>query len=339
MINAQNLSVLLRALRQGALVPGSAVPPSAVARVMPMAMLAPDDGGAPALRARFLSSWPTPGAFAAELTKDSSVTESQGHAAPAIAAGQPASGGPTSARGMPLPAQAPGSSIDLSPGGALLRDALNTPGDARGPVVRPVAPLLSVPPHQPALLAQALQQAISRSGLFYESHVAQWAANDFPATELYLEPQAAWTAAPASGGLAPDTTLAADALLRDVAAPLVRAQLEALEARRVGLSGEVWPGQSAQLTFEAPRNACEGERDGDAPDSLAWNTRIALTLPSLGTVTALVRVTGDALECRLTASTHEAAARLTQGRDNLAAAVLRHALDLDLCTVAHDSAI
>ncbi|MDN5939641.1 MAG: hypothetical protein L0H83_13400, partial [Salinisphaera sp.] len=57
-------------------------------------------------------------------------------------------------------------------------------------------PLLAASPADGADLARGLASALGRSGLFYESHLAQWAAGARSLAELLLEPQARLSAAP-----------------------------------------------------------------------------------------------------------------------------------------------
>lgn len=49
--------------------------------------------------------------------------------------------------------------------------------------------LLAQPPAGAAELAPALQKAVAQSGLFYESHQAQWVAGKLPTEQLLREPQ------------------------------------------------------------------------------------------------------------------------------------------------------
>ncbi|MFC7514213.1 flagellar hook-length control protein FliK [Herbaspirillum sp. GCM10030257] len=51
------------------------------------------------------------------------------------------------------------------------------------------APLLDSPAAPPTQIAVALKNTLSYSGLFYESHVQQWASGQRPLTELMREPQ------------------------------------------------------------------------------------------------------------------------------------------------------
>lgn len=62
-----------------------------------------------------------------------------------------------------------------------------------------VAPLLSAAPAKTLDFAQALRGALTQSGLFYESHQAQWVTGQRPLTDLLREPQGRLS--PAAGGL------------------------------------------------------------------------------------------------------------------------------------------
>ena len=50
-------------------------------------------------------------------------------------------------------------------------------------------PLLNAPPTSATSLVPLLRQALGQSGLFYESHVAEWAEGKRPLASLLLEPQ------------------------------------------------------------------------------------------------------------------------------------------------------
>lgn len=57
-------------------------------------------------------------------------------------------------------------------------------------------PLLARPTGNGAEIAPVLRQAVSQSGLFYESHQAQWVAGKLPLNQLRQEPQAQQAASP-----------------------------------------------------------------------------------------------------------------------------------------------
>ncbi|WP_347558278.1 flagellar hook-length control protein FliK [Robbsia sp. KACC 23696] len=63
--------------------------------------------------------------------------------------------------------------------------------------------------HFTSLLAKALVQSLENSGLFYESHLAQWASGQRPLASLEREPQARLAPMPNTGAQAPQEALPA----------------------------------------------------------------------------------------------------------------------------------
>jgi len=66
------------------------------------------------------------------------------------------------------------------------------PAQGEAPTPAPLGrgePLLPQPPASPAELANQLGKAVAQSGLFYESHQAQWVAGRLPLQQLLQEPQ------------------------------------------------------------------------------------------------------------------------------------------------------
>lgn len=86
-------------------------------------------------------------------------------------------------------------------------------------------PIIGSPSSSPEQIARQIQQALTRSGLFYESHLEQWATGKMPSAELLQEPQAQL---PQSFQLLPlptsphsgDTKLTTAEALPNTAAPL-----------------------------------------------------------------------------------------------------------------------
>lgn len=205
--------------------------------------------------------------------------------------------------------------------------------------VRPIqnAPLWTGNLLQPDIpqLAVRLHDALSHSGLFYESHQAQWIAGTRPTAHLMLEPQnqlqsalphteTATRSAPATqptpataaeAGRIPTPVGTAEAprsAMPDVPEhlrTLVQQQMNALETRQVLWQGPVWQGQEMrwEVREESPRHTPLGLEEGQ------WVTRITLDLPSLGGVSAQLSLTGESLSLKLQADN-------TATRDRLAAA-------------------
>ena len=214
-------------------------------------------------------------------------------------------------------------------------------GEERAPqpaTITRTTPLLSEPPLQAARLAPALQQAIVESGLFYEAHQAQWVAGRYPAEALAREPQARHArqqrtpdvvTAPQPVGETPfmDSSRSAEPVAgRTVATatpglptelqPLVQQQLDAAATQHIVWRGEVWPGQTLHWEIEAD------EQQRDAPEEVPaeqWTTTVRLTLPRLGEVNVVLRLTPAKVSLAMTAATDSAAA-LRQGLGDLTAA-------------------
>ncbi|VVE03535.1 flagellar hook-length control protein FliK [Pandoraea anhela] len=93
----------------------------------------------------------------------------------------------------------------------ILRLAPDSPGPVQASApVWPAAPGTGAPALAP-LVAAALREALSTSGLFYESHLSQWASGSRSFEQLQAEPQLRW---PASANLAAQLRAAgADATL------------------------------------------------------------------------------------------------------------------------------
>ncbi len=64
-------------------------------------------------------------------------------------------------------------------------------------------PVIEGPPGETAVLAQKLSSALSESGLFYESHQAQWVSGERPLSDLLKEPQGQLPATAQAEGRAP----------------------------------------------------------------------------------------------------------------------------------------
>lgn len=168
-------------------------------------------------------------------------------------------------------------------------------------------------------LAGALREALANSGLFYESHQAQWVRGERSTAQLLVEPQNLLTGksppqpgmsqpdrpvddlyTPSPSSPAPQAKPSGDAsqpIARELI-PLVQQQLHTLETHQLTWMGQVWPGQTMQWEIqgqpehEAPRR--EGERE--------WSTEMELALPRLGDVHARLVFAGTGLRMTLHAA-------------------------------------
>lgn len=139
------------------------------------------------------------------------------------------------------------------------------------------------------LLAGALRETLGKSGLFYESHQAQWLRGERSINQLLEEPQNLLTGKSAMSAGANQAQ--AEGMTRpagDVAQPvakellhLVQQQLHTLEHHHLVWMGQVWPGQQMQWEIQG-----EPEQPRQQPDERQWSTEMELALPRLGDVHA-----------------------------------------------------
>lgn len=197
--------------------------------------------------------------------------------------------------------------VDLSSGAKLLSElfsAKNTPAAA---TLQQSVPLIQAEP-EPAQLAQQLAGRLAESGLFYESHQAEWAQGERTLQTLLREPQAqqpavrhpdhsasrlpqSIPAALAESDAQPIPAARAEILQK--ASPevqnLVQQQLAVLEDKPLVWLGQAWEGQPLRWETELKneRDARSQMRDEDR----VWQTRLDLALPKLGElgVTATLR--------------------------------------------------
>ena len=165
-------------------------------------------------------------------------------------------------------------------------------------------PLLAHPPASAAELVPNLAKAVSQSGLFYESHQAQWLAGRRPLVSLRAEPQGQLPVPPrpVTEGVSSVATPTVEA------APETRSSLPTGTAARVDIAtsqrlawhGEAWPGQGIDWKIE--RDTTDehpsGQADAEAP---RWTTTLRLTMPRLGAIDAQLQLTGSNLRLRIAA--------------------------------------
>lgn len=150
------------------------------------------------------------------------------------------------------------------------------------------------------LLAGALREALGKSGLFYESHQAQWVRGERSINQLLEEPQnrlmgkgsplasgdqqtATDRASPAQAGAPVQAKAAADAAqpIAKELVHLVQQQLHTLEQHHLVWQGQVWPGQQMQWEIQG-----QPENQARQQDERQWSTEMELSLPRLGDVHA-----------------------------------------------------
>ncbi|WP_395401580.1 flagellar hook-length control protein FliK [Pseudoduganella sp. UC29_106] len=171
-------------------------------------------------------------------------------------------------------------------------------------------------------LTQNLKHAIGDSGLFYESHVAEWAEGKRSLQDLQREPQMQRMAQAASQSPAE----AAAKLLSGPdlsAAQMINQQLHTQEQGKLIWQGQAWPGQPMEWQIERDRrdggsHGGQGERE-EAP---VWRSGVRFRLPLLGKVGASVTMVGDQVHIAVESGSEDTAATLRAW-----ASVLQSAMD------------
>lgn len=220
-------------------------------------------------------------------------------------------------------------------------------------------PIVSAPPNSAQDLLPLLKQAITQSGMFYESHQAEWIEGRMPKAALLQEPQgklssptafasvmteeqSTATPQPKVGGnevaiAARQVTDAAQSsgldggkpataqstaqgqVVAPQTQPLVQQQLEALATQNFSWQGQIWPGQ--EMRWEIDEDASRQEQNGK--DTVPkWSTRLRLALPKLGEIDARIRLEGNSITLSMSADSAE-----TRTLMRFSSAALREQLD------------
>ncbi|MBM5575418.1 flagellar hook-length control protein FliK [Deefgea sp. CFH1-16] len=230
------------------------------------------------------------------------------------------------------PTLAPPPNVALSKGAAMLSAVLNAATDGKTAVLQQAQPLFVGSPNS-AQLAGQLAGRLAESGLFYESHQAEWVSGQRPLQTLLKEPQAQFNlAADSEQRLKSDqplarqtTAMAADALLlnkkNDDIPPeqamrqLVRQQVDLLEQRPLIWQGAAWPDQPLRWELEL-----KNEGEGHSEHNLAqqqWQTKLDLTLPKLGELGVVASLQHGQFHLRFNALNADTADLLKQQQASL----------------------
>lgn len=227
-----------------------------------------------------------------------------------------------------------GTPATFSQAGKLVNELIQTMS-AKSNVVQGQAPLIDVAEtaiNNSTVLAdtitKALHSSVSSSGLFYESHLLDWAEGRLTTSELMKEPQARLTT-PAPSSLVESTlkttedanpALANSAItLAHGAAPLIQQQLHALEQQRFMWHGELWSGQPLEWDVSRDNQNHESGQSGETADQ--WQSAVRFELPQLGAVSAQLQLAGDRLNLTINTLDDTATKRLQHHANELVEAL------------------
>jgi hypothetical protein len=238
------------------------------------------------------------------------------------AASQRQIGGAMSEDSRPASKGAPGALLSLA---ARAISTVLTPIQAEaGPVRGAQAVLPSLQAAPVAMLAGALANVVSTSGMFYESHLLDFASAQLARSQLEQEPQSrlagsdarkpAAASAPvgfAKAAISAESAAAVGA--RSMAGPpaagvihpevvtLVHQQLDLLASGVFRWAGEAWPGVPMEWSIHEdsePRHP-NGPDEEDPP---RWATTLSLVLPRLGAIDVRLSLKGSSVKAALAVS-------------------------------------
>ncbi len=205
-------------------------------------------------------------------------------------------------------------------------------------------PIAGAPPNSAQDLLPLLKQAITQSGMFYESHQAEWVEGRLPKAALLQEPQGKLSSpaafASVLGGEASATPAQPKA---NIGEPIIAARLtaEAAQTQSSNVEGSKsavaqsqtqgqvvapqtqplvqqqlealatqnfsWQGQvwpGQEMRWEIDEEAARQGQEGEET-APKWSTRLHLTLPNLGEVDAQIRLEGNAITLSMSADSAE----------------------------------
>ena len=149
-------------------------------------------------------------------------------------------------------------------------------------------------------LAKQVSAAVENSGLFYESHLQQWANGQRSTDQLVREPQARFgqDQVISEKGVNPSAV--------EQSVKLVTAQLATLDTNRISLAMGGMLGQPVHIDIE-PDNEHEtdqpSEEQGGEP-ARPWVARLKLDMAHLGELQVRVRMVGSQCDVQISGSAH-----------------------------------
>lgn len=188
------------------------------------------------------------------------------------------------------------------------------------------------PAQMSAQFAQEIRQNLQSSGLFYESHIADWLNNKRGIAELKQEPQAQLPIAPAT---ADETVL--QHLTKDQheqLSQLVNQQLNLLDQQRLQYQGWLTPNIAFHWDLEAQEQASPHSATSQDESEKIWNSKLEVNLPELGKVSIMLTLRRNKLELNLQGNRVDTINRLNASFPELASQM--HASGTDI--VSYNSA-
>jgi len=188
--------------------------------------------------------------------------------------------------------------------GFLMQDAMKLPSTNTLQSLTNPLPIVNGAPLNSAELPALLQKAISQSGLFYESHQAQWLSGEITLENLQQEPQHKLllsmneSIAQKSGASPLNTEMS----LNSQSIPLIMQQLTTLETNHLFWQGEIWKNQHMEWDIS---EQSDGNEQNGHDSCTQWHTQIRLSMPQLGEITAKIALNSQGIHIKLDALNSE----------------------------------
>ncbi|MDP1787517.1 flagellar hook-length control protein FliK [Nitrosomonas sp.] len=198
-------------------------------------------------------------------------------------------------------------------------------------------PILAGPSINSTELPGLLQKAIVQSGLFYESHQAQWVNGENTLENLQQEPQGKLVLVAAD---LPAAKVAASALLgpemsvHTQTIPLVQQQLTTLETGHLFWRGEIWQGQP--MEWDINEHSQEKEKENESDQVPQWRTQLRLSMPQLGDITATITLNAQGINIKINTSQQDTARLLKSNQSPLTMDMQLVGLNIQAVEVQHD---
>lgn len=189
------------------------------------------------------------------------------------------------------------------------------------------APIFANPPTTSTELPGLLQKALTRSGLFYESHLAQWVAGKNTLAQLKQEPQNKLKVATMTTSLSP----IADTAIHTQSLPIVQQQLAALETGHLIWHAEIWAKQL--MEWDISEHSSNGNEQETGELTSQWHMQLRLSLPKLGEVTAKIVLNAHDMHIKIHTATMETASILKDNRLPLATAIASAGLSAQIAEI------
>lgn len=186
-----------------------------------------------------------------------------------------------------------------------------------------------------AIIAQALQRALETSGLFYESHLADWVGGQRSLDAIRTEPQALLHSRASAPESAVDAMADTGSANTSALHSIVNAQLDVIDSGQLRWQGELWPGMPAEIWLQRDRSESDttdaqqgDDQEADESSGRRWQARLVTTLPVLGRISTQFTLQGERLELMLSSSDAATAGALKAAAPQLAGSLQATGLTL-----------